>query len=73
MRAQESVSREMALHPTTSTANGISSSRTKSEYISPSREGGNDPAPVRHEEETVIRGKYEASEPYKSRKGDRFS
>ena len=41
---------------------------------SPSQEGGADPAPVTHaQEETSMRGKYEAAEPFRSRKGDRFS
>lgn len=41
---------------------------------SPSQEGGADPAPVTHaQEELSARGKYEAAEPFRSRKGDRFS
>lgn len=41
---------------------------------SPSQEGGPDPAPVSHaQEEMATRGKYEAAEPFRSRKGDRFS
>jgi len=45
---------------------------------SPAREAGSDPAPTRHEpanEEQRIRekSKYEASEVYRSPKGDRFS
>lgn len=41
---------------------------------SPSQEGGPDPAPVTHaQEEMSARGKYEAAEPFRSRKGDRFS
>ena len=41
---------------------------------SPSQEGGADPAPVTHaQEEASMRGKYEAAEPFRSRKGDRFS
>ncbi|KAK4185014.1 hypothetical protein QBC35DRAFT_476738 [Podospora australis] len=45
---------------------------------SPSQETGNDPAPTRHapatESERVFeKSKYEASAPFKSTKGDRFS
>lgn len=41
---------------------------------SPSQEGGADPAPVTHAQEDLsARGKYEAAEPFRSRKGDRFS
>lgn len=45
-----------------------------SDRPSPSQEGGADPAPVTHaQEEMSSRGKYEAAEPFRSRKGDRFS
>jgi len=41
---------------------------------SPSQEGGADPAPVSHAQEDMsAKGKYEAAEPFRSRKGDRFS
>ncbi|ROW02776.1 hypothetical protein VSDG_01881 [Cytospora chrysosperma] len=45
---------------------------------SPGREMDTDPAPVRHQpltehERVYGRSKYEAAEPYKSKKGDRFS
>ena len=41
---------------------------------SPSQEGGPDPAPVTHAQEDLsAKGKYEAAEPFRSRKGDRFS
>jgi hypothetical protein len=41
---------------------------------SPSQEGGADPAPVTHAQEDLgAKGKYEAAEPFRSRKGDRFS
>lgn len=41
---------------------------------SPSQEGSADPAPVTHAQEDMsARGKYEAAEPFRSRKGDRFS
>ena len=44
----------------------------------PSSEASQDPAPTRHAPETVgqqvgEKSKYEASEPWRSRKGDRFS
>ena len=44
----------------------------------PSQEGARDPAPTRHEPDTEAqrvaeKGKYEAAEPYRSRKGNRFS
>ncbi|KAF2769736.1 hypothetical protein EJ03DRAFT_351008 [Teratosphaeria nubilosa] len=41
---------------------------------SPSKVGQVDPAPVTHaQEQDAIRGKFEAAEPFRSRKGDRFS
>ncbi|KAM0723482.1 hypothetical protein Q7P37_000469 [Cladosporium fusiforme] len=41
---------------------------------SPSQEGAADPAPVTHAQEDMsAKGKYEAAEPFRSRKGDRFS
>ncbi|KAI9788662.1 MAG: hypothetical protein M1833_002898 [Piccolia ochrophora] len=45
---------------------------------SPSQEASRDPAPTRHAPETESqrvreKGKYEASETYRSKKGDRFS
>ena len=40
----------------------------------PSLQGSGDPAPVTHaQEQAAVRGKYEAAEPFRSRKGDRFS
>ena len=44
----------------------------------PSQEGARDPAPTRHEPDTEAqrvaeKGKYEAAEPYRSRKGNRLS
>lgn len=45
-----------------------------SDRPSPSQEGGADPAPVSHAQEDMSsKGKYEAAEPFRSRKGDRFS
>lgn len=44
------------------------------DHPSPSREAAGEPAPVTHEQETAAaKGRYEAAEPYRSRKGDRFS
>ena len=45
---------------------------------SPSQEAASDPAPTRHAPESEgqrvrEKSKYEASEPYRARKGDRFS
>lgn len=45
---------------------------------SPSQEAGQDPAPTRHapvteKQRAKEKGKYEASEPYRAKKGDRFS
>lgn len=44
----------------------------------PSQEASHDPAPTRHAPEDELqkareKSKYEAAEPYRSRKGDRFS
>lgn len=45
-----------------------------SDRPSPSQEGSVDPAPVTHAQEDMsAKGKYEAAEPFRSRKGDRFS
>ncbi|OBT68886.1 hypothetical protein VE03_02152 [Pseudogymnoascus sp. 23342-1-I1] len=44
--------------------------------ISPSQEANQDPAPTRHDPidpRVKEKSKYEASEPYQTRKGDRFS
>ena len=50
----------------------------KDEASNPSREASEDPAPTRHAPEseaqkTGEKSKYEASDVYRSRKGDRFS
>lgn len=52
-----------------------SSKNGVSDRPSPSLEAGADPAPVGHvgEENGVSKGKFEAAEPFRSRKGDRFS
>ncbi|EMC94128.1 hypothetical protein BAUCODRAFT_150335 [Baudoinia panamericana UAMH 10762] len=49
--------------------------RTGNDNPSPSQQAeGGDPAPVTHEQEEMARkGRYEAAEPFRSRKGDRFS
>ena len=52
----------------------ISQSVSDQDRPSPSQEGGLDPAPVTHaQEQMASKGKYEAAEPFRSRKGDRFS
>ncbi|KAF4314053.1 hypothetical protein GTA08_BOTSDO01238 [Botryosphaeria dothidea] len=56
--------------PATVTGNGAGAN--------PSQEASQDPAPTRHAPETAgqqvwEKSKYEASEPFRSRKGDRFS
>lgn len=71
MKAQETVSREMAL------ANEKVGGKAKvaggdDDRPSPSREGGGDPAPVEHRDEAGS-SRFEAKEPFRSRKGDRFS
>ena len=48
------------------------------DVASPSREAAHDPAPTRHEPDTEAervaeKGKYEAAEPFRSKKGNRFS
>lgn len=50
-----------------------SSKNGASDRPSPSMEAGADPAPVGHVGEEVPKGKFEAAEPFRSRKGDRFS
>lgn len=44
--------------------------KRKSDHPSPSVEAGGDPAPVEHE---IPQSKFAASEPYRSKRGDRFS
>jgi hypothetical protein len=44
------------------------------DHPSPSREAVGDPAPVNHAQMGMsTKGQYEAAEPFRSRKGDRFS
>ncbi|EFR01197.1 hypothetical protein MGYG_04199 [Nannizzia gypsea CBS 118893] len=63
---------------TISRAGQLNSGSQKDDAYSPSDELGHDPAPTRHEPETdaqrlAEKGKYEAAEVFRSRKGDRFS
>ena len=70
LRAQEAVSREAAYQ----TSNPVSgNSAAPGSSIDPSKEAGQDPAPTAHAEPELPRSKYEAREPFRSRKGDRFS
>ena len=58
----------------TGPANAKRKSAVGEDHPSPSREAAGDPAPVTHEQETAAaKRRYEAAEPYRSRKGDRFS
>lgn len=51
-----------------------SASSAQQDRPSPSQEAAADPAPVTHvQEDMSAKGKYEAAEPFRSRKGDRFS
>ncbi|EGD92965.1 hypothetical protein TESG_00525 [Trichophyton tonsurans CBS 112818] len=59
-------------------AGQLNSGSPKDDAYSPSEELGHDPAPTRHEPDTdaqrlAEKGKYEAAEVFRSRKGDRFS
>ncbi|KAF3892745.1 hypothetical protein GTR04_5346 [Trichophyton interdigitale] len=59
-------------------AGQLNSGSQKDDAYSPSEELGHDPAPTRHEPDTdaqrlAEKGKYEAAEVFRSRKGDRFS
>ena len=70
-RTQEALSRKSALAGEGAADGGRGSGKpapnAEKPYIG-------DPAPVTHaQEEMAKRGKYEASEPYRSRRGDRFS
>lgn len=47
--------------------------KRKSDHPSPSQEAGIDPAPVEHEDDPIPQSKFAASEPYRSKRGDRFS
>lgn len=62
--------RSSDLGPATSNA----ASSAQQDRPSPSQEAAADPAPVTHvQEDMSAKGKYEAAEPFRSRKGDRFS
>lgn len=55
-------------------AASASASSAQQDRPSPSQEAAADPAPVTHvQEDMSAKGKYEAAEPFRSRKGDRFS
>ncbi|EME81671.1 uncharacterized protein MYCFIDRAFT_182911 [Pseudocercospora fijiensis CIRAD86] len=66
LRAQEAVSRDAALSSASAKSTG-GKGESKYDTPSPSREANEDPAPTHHE------SKYEAKDPFRSRKGDRFS
>lgn len=68
MRVQEMMMRK-------SEAADGASSKGSGGRTDPSREAvGGDPAPVTHEQEKVAaRGRFEAAEPFRAPKGDRFS
>ncbi|KAK4622221.1 hypothetical protein CLAFUR4_07379 [Fulvia fulva] len=70
LRAQEAVTREAAIQ-TSSPVSG--NSATPGSSIGPSKDAGQDPAPTGHAESELPKGRYEAREPFRSRKGDRFS
>lgn len=61
LRVQEAMARSSSLTKKT---------KSKSDHPSPSQEAGGDPAPVEHE---IPQSKYAATEPYRSKRGDRFS
>lgn len=66
--------RRQATRPVRASDVAASSSKNGvSDRPSPSLEAGADPAPVGHVGEEVAKGKFEAAEPFRSRKGDRFS
>jgi len=57
-----------------SEASLASGSRNGDGSPDPSRTVDGDPAPVKHVDEKIAaKSKYEATEPFRSRKGDRFS
>ena len=68
LRAQEAVSREAAARTSSPVAGD---SATPGSSIDPSKEPAQDPAPTAHAE--LPKSRYEAREPFRSRKGDRFS
>ncbi|EED17944.1 conserved hypothetical protein [Talaromyces stipitatus ATCC 10500] len=76
-RAQEI--RKPTDDPSLQRANANSVSYTaRDDVASPSREAGQDPAPTRHEPETDEQGlleksKYEATQPFRPPRGNRFS
>ncbi|EME43364.1 hypothetical protein DOTSEDRAFT_45323 [Dothistroma septosporum NZE10] len=68
LRAQEAVSREAASQLSSPVAGN---SAAPGGSIDPSKEAGQETAPTAHAEPP--RSRYEAKEPFRSRKGDRFS
>ncbi|KAM3417212.1 hypothetical protein BST61_g5472 [Cercospora zeina] len=70
LRAQEQVARERAMS-VNSSANATSGAVPVSDdRPSPSNEAASDPAPTKH---AASESRFEAKEPFRSRKGDRFS
>ena len=73
-RAMAAERRRQAQRPLRTSDYAPSTKSNVQDRPSPSQEGGADPAPVTHAQEDLsAKGKYEAAEPFRSRKGDRFS
>lgn len=81
---QESLEYSSNIASRSSSASKIGSATEKNIHredtsaVSPSQEATSDPAPTRHAPENdgqkiLEKSKYEAAEPYRTRKGDRFS
>jgi len=76
MRDRALVEQEPATRSVSAAVTGPSNDKRKAalDHPSPSREAKGDPAPVTHtQEQMAAGGRYEAAEPFRSRKGDRFS
>ncbi|TKA24615.1 hypothetical protein B0A50_06375 [Salinomyces thailandicus] len=73
MRVQAAIDSTSATPSAPSTAKR--QAKRSDDNPSPSQQGANgEPAPVTHaQEQAAVKGKYEAAEPFRSRKGDRFS
>lgn len=79
MRVQERIARKerakSGAGTGAGTTTGLSNAKRKEDNPSPSQQvEAGEPAPVTHaQEDMASRGAYEAAEPYRARRGDRFS
>lgn len=61
-------------HVVDSTPHGVKQKDTTLDHLSPSQDLAGDAAPLTHDQvEAAKKSRFEAAEPFRSRKGDRFS